>query len=445
MRMQYGLSAYERGPGGLPELPCINMYAEKAPTEETGIMLQSRKGLVQTASLGSNVQAAFQKDGVLSGAQFHIVDAQLFEDGVLVGPVDGAGPFFMDGYSDKLFVAGGGYLWGYDGTTLAVVTFPDTANVTSIVVGASRLVALRADTEQYYWSGVLDDVIDGLAFASAESQPDLLRDVLFIDDTLVLFGDDTVEFHINTGDADAPFTPLEGRVFESGIKTTGACVGIGSSFAWVTSDNRLCMGDPDTVLSNEGLEEKIAASASVRLWAFYIDATEFLALRLDDHTYVMPLRTRTWHRWQTYGQDNWTAQCYAGGTFGTSDGKLAAWGTYEDFGTVLERRFRGGFPLNAGGMMVSNIILRTNPGETTYLTGDYTDPVVEMRLSRNRGKTWGEWRATTLGEQGNYAKRVQWRSCGMASQPGLLAEWRLTAPVDWRVSEVLVNEGWGGR
>jgi hypothetical protein len=43
--VQYGLSAFQRGRGDLPELPVINMFAEAVPTEERGISLQSRSGL----------------------------------------------------------------------------------------------------------------------------------------------------------------------------------------------------------------------------------------------------------------------------------------------------------------------------------------------------------------------------------------------------------------
>lgn len=446
MRMQFGLTAFERARGGLPELPVENLYLEKTPSEETGISLQSRPGLTETDTLGSEVQAIFRKDGVFAGSYFQIVDTALYQDGAYIGAIDGDGPFSIDGYSDMVFVCGGGSLWSYDGATLAVVQIEgETYQFSRLVVGASRLVAIQKDTEQYWFSGALDNVIEGLNFATAESQPDRLRDVLFIDDMLVLGGADTVEFHINTTDADAPFAPLEGRVFEMGVREAGAMAAIGSTFAWVTNDNQVCIGEPENVVTNEGLEAKIKASTIARLWTFYIDATEFLALRLDDATYVMPLRTKTWHKFTSYGETNWLAQCYAGGVFGTSDGRLATFSGHLDFGGVLQRLFRGGFAINSGGVTINNMILRTNPGVTTYLEGDYAEPVVEMRLSRDKGYEWSEWRAVSMGTQGQYRKKISWRGLGMASQPGLLAEFRLTAPCDWRVSDLLINEALGGR
>lgn len=441
--MQFGTTAFERARGNLPQLPVVNMFAERAPTEETGVVLQSRPGLEEYGWEydAPSVVALFQEDGVLGGERFAVANGRLWRGPTDLGAIDGPGPFSIDGYEDLLFVAGGASLWAYDGTTLFTVPFPDTAPVTKIVVGASRLIAIRSATEQIYWSEPLTATIDALSFSSAESRPDRLRDMLFIDDMLVLFGAQTVEFHPNTQEADLPFRPLEGRVYSRGIRNTGAAAIFGESFAWVTNDHRVCLGDLDTVLSNEGLEEKVKASISCRLWTFYIDSIEMLALRLDDETYVLSSRSRMWSRFESDG-GQWLPQCYADGVFGSvADGKLLKFGSaHLDLGGELERRFRGGFPLNAGGVVIHNIVLRTNPGETPYLDGGFADPRAEMRLSRDRGRTWSEWRSVALGAQGQYRHRVIWRACGMASQPGLLADFRVTDPVPFACSDVRVNE-----
>jgi hypothetical protein len=128
------------------------------------------------------------------------------------------------------------------------------------------------------------------------------------------------------------------------------------------------------------------------------------------------------------------------------DGKTLTWGTgHLELGSTLERRFRAGFPLDGGGVNVGNLNLRCDPGNTPFLTGAYTDPKVEVRLSRNGGRTWGDWKQRSLGVQGDYRKRVQWRRLGQASRPGFLCEVRVTDPVPFRVSGVTVNEPFGGR
>jgi hypothetical protein len=447
-RMQFGLSAFERARGDLPELPVINMFAEEAPTEETGVVLQSRPGLSdRSADMGAGpVQALFKGDGVLTGGLYGVSGASLYSGATLIGAVDGTGPFSMAGYEDSLLIAGGGSLWGYNGATLAAVAFPDAANVSKVLVGASRAICIRADTEKFYWSDVLSTTIDALSFATAESQPDRLKDALFIDDILILFGSETVEFWPNTGDADLPFQPLEGRVFERGIKATGCATEFGATFAWVTNDNQVCMSDPDNIISRPGLEALIEASATVRLQTFQMEGTEFLWLRIDAGDWVFSARSKLWSEFASYGSNNWLPACFAGGVFGSSqDGKTLAWGSgHLDMGGVLERRFRAGFPLNAGGVMVNNILLRCNVGVTGYLTGDYADPVVEMRRSLDASKTWGSWRSASLGAQGQYRTKVQWTACGMAGQPGWLSEFRVTDPVPLRVSDVRINEIFGG-
>lgn len=449
-RFQFGLSSYRRARGDLPHMPVINMYAEEAPTEETGVVLQSRPGLVDRgANMGPGpVQALFRKDNVLDGGLFGISGDGLWEEGTGIWELAISGPVSMDGYADTLFIAGGGILYAYDGSTVIEVPFPDDANVIKVLVAASRAVAIREDTGTFYWSGSLTSGFDPLDFATAEGQPDNLLDALFIDDTLVLFGAETVEFWANTSDEELPFQPIEQRTFEKGIRATGCAAIFDSSFVWVGNDNVVyANGQAPTAISDPGLNKQIADSAECSLFSFTIDGIEFLALRLDDETHVYGGKSGLWSEFKSYNQPNWIPQCHASGVFGSSiDGRTLAWGAgHTDLGGVLERRFRGGFAINSGGVTVNNVVLRTNPGRTPFLEGPYAEPKVEMCISRDAGETWGDWKPRSLGRQGEYRKKLRWGPQGMASQPGFMAEWRVTDPVDWRVSEVLANEKTGGR
>lgn len=447
--VQFGLSSYERGRGDLPELPVINMFAEDAPTEAGKVVLQSRPPLHDRgADMGSGpVRQLFKRDLVLSSALFGISGSDLYRGTTSLGAIDGGGPVSMAGYENFLFIAAGGGLWGYNNTVLAEIAFPDGADVTKVIIASSRVLAIREDTGKFYWSDPLESDIEALDFATAENQPDRLLDMLFIDDTLRLFGKETIEFWQNTQDPDLPFQPLEGSVIEKGIKATGCATSFGSSFAWVTNENQVCVGDENNIISNSGLEARIEASAECRLFNFVIEGTEYLCLRIDDETQVYSSRAGTWSEFSSYGEANWLPQCFAGGVFGSFlDGTTMAWGAdHIDMGGTLERRFRAGFPLDSGGLPIFNAKLRCNVGQTPFLSGEYIEPEVELRLSRDGGKTWKNWRAKSLGKQGEYRTKLRWNNLGMASEPGFLAEFRITAPIDWRVSAVLVNEGQGGR
>lgn len=448
-RVQYGLSSYKRGRGGLPELPVINMFAEDAPTEEAGVCLQSRPGLRDRgADMGVNaITGLYKVNGVLDGGLFGVAGGTLYHETAVLDYV-GFGAVSWGGFEDRVFVTAGEDIRSYDGTSVSSVSFPG-GDVAAIAVGSSRLLAIAADTQTFYWSDSLTSDIDALSFAAAESSPDRLRDILYIDDAAILFGAETIEFWPNTGDDDLPFQPLEGRVIERGIKNTGACCKIGGSFAWVTHENQVCVQTEDNVISTTGLQKRIEAAAGVTLFRFTIEGNEFIGLRLPGETQVYSRKSGMWSEFQTYGLGNWLAQCWAAGVFGGTNGKTLEWSSdHQDasaVGGILERRFRAGRAINAGGFKVGNAGIRTNAGDTPFLTGDYADPTVELRQSRDNGKTWGAWKPRSLGERGEYRKAVKWRALGMVSQPGWLGEFRVTDPVDFRVSDVFVNDPYGGR
>ena len=214
----------------------------------------------------------------------------------------------------------------------------------------------------------------------------------------------------------------------------------------MTNENAVCVGDENSIISNPGLQERIIASTEASLFNFFIDGTEFLALRLDDETQCYCARTGAWSKFQSVTDGNWAAVCHAQGVFGALDGKTLAFGSgFIELGGPMERSWVGGFPINGEPLDIANLRIRVNPGQTTFLDGQYADPVVEVRISRDAGQTWGLFKQTSLGRQGEYSKRVEWRALGLASYPGFLAEFRLTDPVPLRVSGVFINEGSGGR
>lgn len=445
-KLQYATSAYDRDRGNLPELPVVNLFVEEAPAEEQPT-LQSRPGLTDSGTtMGAGpVKTLFQIDGVLDGSLFGVSGTSLYKSSTNLGLLDGSGPARIDGFENRLFATQGTSLFQYDGTTLALVSTPGGFNVLSLCVGTSRLIVIDKGTGKFYWSDVLSPSVDALSFATAENSPDKLKECLFIGDTLHLFGSETVEFWpASSSNPDLPYQPLVGRTYSVGIRDTGCAAKFATTFAWITNHNQICVGEPQNVISNPALDEKIAASATASLWTFYLDGVEFLAVTLDTKTYVFSKRSSQWSTFESYGQSNWIPRCYAGDKFGSSiDGRLVEWSdTYDDFGAILERRFRAGIPIISGTTPLFQVNLKTNPGQTPYLTGTYADPSVELRASRDGGFNWGDWKAKSLGTQGSYRKIVRWSSLGFFGNPGILVEIRVTDPVPFRVSDMTANESY---
>lgn len=448
----YGTSAYMRQRGDLPELPVINMFAEIAASE-TETTLQSRPGLEYASlTMGSGpVRGLFQIDGVLDNILFGVSGDEFYADDTYVGDVSGSGPVSFAGYESNIFVNSGQHIHGYDGTTYTTVAFPDSADVCKIVVGSSRLLAVRKDTGRFYWSDPLTSTIDDLSFATAENSPDKSKDILFVGDTAVIFGSETVEFWPSVpDDVDLPFQPTPGRVYQTGIKDTGCATIFKDTWAWITNNNEVCVTDPETVISDPAIEVRISNASTVTLWNYVLDGVDFLVVSMtgDDinETWAYHSRNNTWAQLESYGYDNWVCQCFTGNYFGLRNtGQLATWSDgYSDFSGVLERRFRAGMEITGGTEPLNNVIIRTNPGQTTFLTGGYSNPIIELRTSRDGGFTWGPWKQRRLGTQGSYQTKSIWTSLGAFAYPGVMIEFRVTDPVPFRVSGVSANELYGG-
>jgi hypothetical protein len=447
MDLMYGTSDFSRNRGDFPALPVVNMYAEEVPLEHS-LVLQSRLGLDNTGIVmgAGPVTELFQIDGVLSNNLFGISGGTLYKGGVSIGAIAGTGVPRMDGYATQLFITKGTTLYKYDGAALTTVATPGGFNVRSLCVGGDRLVVIDDTTGIIYWTDVLDVTLPALNFATAENSPDNLKELLFLGDTLYLFGSETVEIWPISGDANAPYAPLVGRTFQVGIRDTGCATKFDGTYVWVTNENRVCIQTPENIISTLGLEDKIASSSSVSLWNFWMEGIEFIAVSLDTETHVFNNRAKTWSQFESYGEDNFLPICYVNGVFGSRlDGNLLEFGAnYSDFGDVLERRFRAGLSLTNESPRVDNLVIRCNPGHTSYLAGAYADPTVEMRTSRDGGYEWTTWRPRTLGALGKYRAVVNYRALGMFSFPGFLAEFRVTDPVPFRVSGIKINEV-GGR
>lgn len=448
--IMYGKGAYSRARGNLPDLPLINMFVEAAPTQGGGVTLQSRKGLDEIANLGAGpVRGIFQRDGALGGVRFVVSGGDLYAGDTLLGAISGTGPVSFAASEQELVIAAGGSLHRTDGTALTSPAFPDDANVSSVTFLAGYFIAVRAGTQQFYWSDVLDATTwDGLSFASAENEPDHLRDCLVVDDVLVLLGTETVEFWPKTGDPDIPFSPIAGRVFEQGVIGTGCAVGTDNSFFWIGNDKIVYRnGNIPEAISGDGIVERAVASNSHAMFLIEDERHKFLCCRFDACTMAYDITTGEWCEFMSWGLDNFRVQCaIAGPMLGSAnDGKLYRFVGYLDAGGVLERRWRGGFPMTGGSVAMNNLRATCNTGQTTYLSGAYADPQIEMRLSNDYAQTWTDWDAESLGVQGDYRALPEWRALGPADAPGVLFEWRVTDPVPVRFSGAQINELGGGR
>jgi hypothetical protein len=91
------------------------------------------------------------------------------------------------------------------------------------------------NTQKFYWLNPGELVIDPLNFAEKESNPDNILDMNTVGDQVLISGTESTENWYATGNFDAPFAPVAGRVYQRGI-IEGTPANVGDSVCIVGND-----------------------------------------------------------------------------------------------------------------------------------------------------------------------------------------------------------------
>jgi hypothetical protein len=120
--------------------------------------------------------------------------------------------------------SGAGVAWsattltGGAGTALQPVTgYDPTETIKALTTVSSYVLASVAGSWKFYWVNPGEVKIDPLNFASKESQPDPILDMLTVGDQALICGAGSSENWYATGDFTAPFAPVKGRVYQRGV------------------------------------------------------------------------------------------------------------------------------------------------------------------------------------------------------------------------------------
>ena len=450
-----GTESYSREWGDMPPVVLINMFTEASPTDDDGVILQQRPGLTSAADWGDGPgHGVFSSAGTFGGDRFAVSGLYLYREGTQLGPILGTGPVRWAASDTAVVVTRGTFVYSYNGTDLQSIPFPDGANCIDVAYLSGLFFFVREGGHQFYWNDINEDerTINGLDFASAELMPDDLMGVQAVLGQLILIGQESTETWFPTTDPDLPVQRVDQRLFSAGARAPGCSTQLGDTVLFVGNNGKVYrLGGGMDPISNPGIEERIKASTDCTVFAFTWDGHAFFCVRLDDTTLAFDLSTEKWTEFNTYQHGNWRAKCAANvGTdvyFGDdTDGNIWTFGTaFTDAGDPLEGYFTAMLPIQGGAIVVDSLEARCNTGSTDPLVGQDANPVIEMRYSRTRGRTWADWREAPLGAQGEYRTRAIYRRLGMFDAPGALFQFRVTDVTPRRVGGVYINEPGGGR
>lgn len=454
MELAIGQGAWERSRGAFVPWKQENCLLEPAKTDPKQFNILSRPPLAQAYSWGSSpVHGIFHKAGLFGGAIFAIIGGNLYRDGALVGAVGGAGPAWFAAGNGELCCGRGAAAYSYRGD-FAPIAFPDGADVRTGHWMARRFIFVRKGSGRFYWSG-LDDgrTIDGLSYATAESAQDELLDIRKSGDLFWMLGAATGEAWVLTGDPDLPWSKVSQRTLDRGVRDTGCAAEIEGGIFFISNDGMVCtIMDAAVRISDAALEEKISASATASAYWFQYEGKPIFCLRLDSGTYGLDLVLGNQPvTFSTVGRTHWAPKCAVmvnGNPLFGDDAAGIVWEFDEtsptDSGANQFRRvFSAGAP--APVLRIANVVVEGNTGSTEVASGANADPVLEMRYSRDGGRTFGPYRGARWGQMGQYRRKARFGSCGQFQSPGFLAEFRMLACVPLRVAAVRANESLAGR
>jgi hypothetical protein len=320
-------------------------------------------------------------------------------------------------------------------------------------------------TDTFWYSEINDAANEnGLDFATAEAAPDPNVGAAILNDELVIFGTQSVEFWSVTTDATAPFQPNTGRGYQRGCIARDSIVFADNSLFWV-GDNRVVYraGNVPTRISSSSIEDKIrqcATPSAITAWAATFEGHEFYVLNIPGvGTYVYDIsRIGTqaqaygdsyergeWQQWQSWGQTTFRGQVSVSvndvvyvGDNATNDLWLMQVGAYGDANGPFTRMASAFIKIEEGNPRCLNLILHGVVGQG-LATGPGSNPLVEMRWSDDQGQTFSDWRAAQLGAAGQSYTRAMWQRLGVLRAPGRLVQVRCSDPVNFVASHLELN------
>lgn len=448
MLFPLSLATYRRA--DMPRVRFNNVFAEAAEKTAAKVALLPRPGLKERAVLGYGpIRGMFYQPGALDSQIFAVSGGSLYAGLTNSGVIEGDAPVQMAAADTALLITNGSKLYRLVGATMTTIAFPDAAGVSSVVYLGGYAVAARKGSRRFYFT--LDSAVwDGLDYLSAEQSTDPIVGLCVVVDQLWVFCERHTEIFFLTGDADAPFQRVQGRLFDKGALSRDAIVKMDNTVFWVGSDSIVYRGENTPLrVSDHGIEERIALSdaGAVVAWSFTWRGHLFYVLQLAAETLLYDASTQLWAEASSYGLPRWRAR------FGMQVGRDIVAG--DDVSGQLWTLTEGSYRDGTGIVQAEWTILINEAGFVDNLlfdmsTGEQADPntapgLLEMRTSRDGGRTWTDWRQTELGRQGDYRTGAGFNRLGLVDRSGMVVHCRVTDDVPRRVSNARLNDMTAGR
>jgi len=469
---------------GFPEALPINMIAEAAPHREerpyaayVGLreIRYSRPGLVSAYThTGSPVRGLTQSPPSLNSTLVMVCGHAVFDDGGnSLGFITGNDLIRAAVSPTQVVIVADGQAWLYNlngDNVFAPIPFSFSQPVSDVGFCAGRFIYTLVGSDKFYWSDVSDAAsVDGLSFATAELRADANVAIGVLGDHILFLGSSTVEDwspDTSSTDITAPsFTPNIGSGFATrGCASRNTVQNLDNTVFWLGDDGMIYRaGSVPGPVSSPTIADKIsqcATPSAINAFVCEFDGHPLYVLNIPgvgsyaydcsrvgtiEGAYGDSTGRGQWAQWTSFGQQTFrgVGSAYVRGTwFVGDDASGTVWslakGTYTDAAGPLTRGASAFIKIEEGSPRCNSLVLHCVQG-VGLSSGPGSLPIVEMRWSDDLGRTFGAWRPSTLGVQGDYGARAFWQRLGQMRAPGRLVQVRCSDPVNVALSHLELN------
>jgi len=404
----------------------IQDHSAKSP-----YVLDSFPGLKLFATIAGNADR-----GMLEHQEtlYKVSETKLYSvasDGVEteLGTIPGAGRCILEGIGSNVVIVTGGVAYEWDGATVTTGTDGDFETPNS-AAHLNNQMLYDGDGGRFVSSDVgVALTINGLNYATAESNADDLLRVYVFAQIAYMLGRKSTEPWRNTGFGKPPFRRIEGGIIP---------VGLGAIYSVANDDEFMYMlGDDNSVYAISGTTEQVISTDVINReisrystiddaigWCMNLEGTWMYCLTfpVEGVTWIYPKRGE-WFEWSFGSAGKRTiSNSYAYAHRKHLVGDYTSGNIYElDFDTFEDTennepiiRIRDTGPLHGGLFKRPGKKIRMNRFELIVetgvglLSGQGQDPVIMLSFSDDNGNTFGTESWGRIGKLGEFLWKVEW-------------------------------------
>jgi len=409
---------------------------------------------------------------VVSGSEFYRLDVNYVAR--LIGVVSGTGPVSIADNGTQLFLACNpdGFIYNKTTQNFQQITDPDFPGAVTVGYIDGYFVFNQPDSQIVWVCDLLDGLsISPLNFASAESAPDILLSLAVNNREVWLFGTNSTEVWYDAALPGFPLAPIQGAFNEVGCLAAYSVAKLDNSLFWLGADAR----GFGVVYRNQGYNAlRVSTHAiefAIQNYAVLTDAIAYtyqqeghsfyvLTFPTVGKTWVYDVATGLWHERAGFKNGDFTrhrSNCQMNfnqeiivGDFENGNIYALDLDVYSD-GTNIQKWLRSWRALPQGAnnykrtaQHTLQLDAETGVGLNLYpeyevaeelttqngfnlVTTISNDPLITtihtaapgyypqamLRWSDDGGHTWSNEHWSSMGQLGNYGKRIFWRRLGM--------------------------------